>query len=57
MKKKVIAPGKTQSRGRFVTLGDGRRIAEPPPGGKFTKAEIRAAVRSAMAQRLEAKAG
>ncbi|MEO0882474.1 MAG: hypothetical protein AAFY34_07040 [Pseudomonadota bacterium] len=57
MSKKAIVPAKRRTGWRFVTLSDGRRIVEPPAGGTFTKAEIRAAVRSAVEKRLEAEAG
>ncbi len=43
--------------GRFITLKDGRKIYEPARGGKYSKAEIRAAVKQAREVRLRAEAG
>ena len=42
---------------KWVKLKDGRRIAQPPEGGKFTREEIREAVKAAMAERGARRAG
>lgn len=48
--KKSTKVGRKASTGRFVTLKDGRKLASPPSGGKFTKVEIRKAVKTATAK-------
>mgnify|MGYP006285673309 CR=1 len=41
----------------WVKLRDGRRIARPPEGGKFSRDEIRKAVQAALEGRREREAG
>lgn len=56
-KKSASKTGRTSS-GSFVTLNDGRKLSKPPSGGKFSKIQIRKAVRSAnTTQRAKTKTG
>ena len=57
MSSKTTKVGRSTSSGSFVKLRDGRKLPNPPSGGKFTKVEIRKAVQSAATQRAKAKTG
>ena len=53
-------PAKAPDYGNGVTwvkLKDGRQIARPPEGGKFTRDEIRMAVQTALEARRAREAG
>ena len=45
--------GRSAKTGRFVPLKDGRKLVAPPSGGKFTKRQIKHAVRTVLAARRD----